>query len=85
MYKKGVLKNFTNFTSRHLCLNLFFTNVAGFRPATLLKNRLRQRCFPVNVAKFLRTRFSYNTSGGCFCIDLEVHDQQYEIIEQLNY
>ena len=26
-------------------------------PATLLKKRLWHRCFPVNFAKFLRTRF----------------------------
>ena len=32
-------------------------------PATLLKKRLRHRCFPVNFAKFLRTPFSQNTSG----------------------
>ena len=25
------------------------------RPATLLKKRLRHRCFPVNFVKFLRT------------------------------
>ena len=32
-------------------------------PATLLKKRLWHRCSPVNFAKFLRTRFSQNTSG----------------------
>ena len=31
--------------------------------ATLLKKRLRRRCFPVDFAKFLRTPFSQNTSG----------------------
>ena len=33
------------------------------RPATLLKKRLWERCFPVNFAKFLRTPFLQNTSG----------------------
>ena len=33
------------------------------QPATLLKKRLWQRCFPVNFAKFLRTPFLQNTSG----------------------
>ena len=28
------------------------------RPATLLKNKLQHKCFPVNFAKFLRTPFS---------------------------
>ena len=35
--------------------------------APLLKKRLQRRCFPVSFAKFLRTFFSQNTSGGCFC------------------
>ena len=39
--KKGVLRNFT------ICVS----------PATLLKRRLLNRCFPVNFAKFLRTAF----------------------------
>ena len=56
-YKKGVLRNFVNFTGKHLCQSLFFNKVAGLRPATLLKNRLWHRCFPVNFAKFLRTLF----------------------------
>ena len=35
-----------------------FLKVSGFQPATLLKKRLRKRCFSVNFAKFLRTSFS---------------------------
>ena len=33
----GVLKNFANFTWKHLCWSLFFTKLQAFRPATLLK------------------------------------------------
>ena len=43
--KKGVLRNFTKFTEKHLCQSLFFNKDAGCR------------CFPVNFAKFLRTSF----------------------------
>ena len=32
------------------------------RPATLLKKRLWEKCFPVNFAKFLRTPFLQNAS-----------------------
>ena len=32
-----------------------FNKVAGLRFATLLKKKLRHRCFPVNFAKFLKT------------------------------
>ena len=61
--KKGVLKNFTKFTGKHLCQSLFFNKVAGLRSTSLLKKRLWYRCFPVNFAKFLRTRFFQSTSG----------------------
>ena len=46
--RKGVLRNFTKFTRKHLCQSLFFNKVA------LLKTRLWHRCFPVNLVKFLR-------------------------------
>ena len=54
--KKGVLRNFAEFTGKHLCQRLFFNKVAGL-PGTLLKKSLRHRCFPVNFTKFLRTPF----------------------------
>ena len=60
--KKGVLRNFSKSTGKHLCQSLFFSKVAGAL-ATLLKKRLWHRCFPVNFAKFLRTPFSQNTAG----------------------
>ena len=40
-----------------------FSMKKGLRPATLLKKRLWPRCFPVNLAKYLRTPFLQNTSG----------------------
>ena len=46
--KKGVLRNFTKFTGKHLCQSFFFNKVAGLRSATLLKK---------NFVKFLRTPF----------------------------
>ena len=55
--KKGVLRNFSKFTGKHLCQSLFFNKVASLRPKTLLKKRLWHRCFPVNFEKFLRTPF----------------------------
>ena len=41
--------------------SLFFSKVSGLRPSTLLKKRLRRRCFSMNFEKFLRTRFFYRT------------------------
>ena len=54
---KGVLRNFTKFTGKHLCQRLFFNKVAGLRPATSLKKRLWHRCFPMNFVKFSITTF----------------------------
>ena len=56
-YKKGIFKNFTKFTRKHLCQSLFFNKAADFRTATLLKKRLSDRCFPVNFATFSRLLF----------------------------
>ena len=61
--KKGVLKNFAKFTGKPLCQSLFFDKIAGLRPATLLKKRLRHWCFPVNFVKNLRVPCLQNTSG----------------------
>ena len=42
-------------------------SVKRLNTATLLKKRLRHRCFPVNYLKFLRTLlFFKNTSRDCF-------------------
>ena len=62
-YKKSVLRNFTQFTGKHLCLSLSFNKVAVLRPATLLKKKLWYRCLPLNFVKLLRTPFFQNTSG----------------------
>ena len=40
------------FCKKHLCQSLFFNKVAGLMPATLLKKRPWNRCFPGNFAKF---------------------------------
>ena len=51
--KKGVLRNFTKFTGKHLCQSLFFNKVAGLSPTT----KKRGSAFPVNFVEFVRTHF----------------------------
>ena len=51
--KKGVLKNFANFTGKHLCWSLF-------QACSFIKKRLQQWCFPVKFTKFLRTSILKN-------------------------
>ena len=43
--KKGVLRNFTEFTGKHLCQSLFFNKVAFLRLATLLKKETLAQVF----------------------------------------
>ena len=50
--KIDILKNFAIFTEKKYVLKSLYNKVAG--PATFLN---RNRCFPVNVAKVLRTAF----------------------------
>ena len=59
--KKGVLRNFTIFTGKHLCHRFFFNKVHA-RPSTLLKKSLWYRSFTVNFTKSLRTPFLKNSS-----------------------
>ena len=47
--KKDALRNFKN-SQENSCARVF-------PPATLLRNRIWHRCFPVNFEKFLRTPF----------------------------
>ena len=50
--KKGVPKNFTSFTGKHLCSNLVLIRL---RLQKRDSNRFQRRCFPVKFAKFLKT------------------------------
>ena len=56
-FKKGVLKNFANFTGKHLCWSLFFNKVADLRVCNFIKKRLQQRYVPVKLAKFYEHLF----------------------------
>ena len=42
---RGVLKNFANFTRKHLCWSLVFTKLQAFRTATLLKKDSEEHLF----------------------------------------
>ena len=52
--KKGVLRNFANFTGKQLCWSLFLIELQPLG-LQLYKKRLQHRCFPVEFTKFLRT------------------------------
>ena len=55
--KIAVLKNFATFTGKHL------------QACNFIKKRLQHRCFPVNIAKFLRRPILKNIyNNGCSCL-----------------
>ena len=53
--QSSVLKRFAIFSGKHLRWSLFFNEDAGLQTCNFIKKRLQCRCFPVNIAKFLRT------------------------------
>ena len=54
-FKISVLKNFAIFTGNHPCWSLFLIKLQD--AYNFIKRRLQQRCFPANIAKFLKTAF----------------------------
>ena len=56
----GTLKNLANYTEKQLCQSLFFNKVTGSMDVTLLKKKLQHSCFPVNIAKFLKTTLLFS-------------------------
>ena len=59
--RKGVLRNFSKFTEKHLCQSLFLNKVLGLRPATLLKRTLWRKCFPVKFCEISKSTIFYRT------------------------
>ena len=68
--KEAVLKNFATSTW-NTCVVVSLLKVAGLKICNFIKKRPQHRCFPVNIAKFLRLTISKNI--GCFLIVLMVH------------
>ena len=84
--KKMFLKTSQNFTGKHLCRSLFFNKFAG--PTTLLKMRLRYKCFPVNFENVFRTISLQNTFEQLFLGILETpnkYDKQFTFVFPKEY
>ena len=62
----GTLKNFGNFSGKIHVLESLFKKASGPQACKFIKKRLQHRYFPVKLAKFSRTLFLQNTSGGWF-------------------
>ena len=60
-FKIGDLKNFANFTAKHLRWSLFSIKFQSWRPATLLKRGCNTGAFLWNLQNFKKT-FFYRTT-----------------------
>ena len=65
-FEIGVLK-VSNIHRKTPVLKSLFRKVASLEAYKFIKKRLQHRCFPVNIANFLRKFYLKNTTGGCFC------------------
>ena len=71
-FKKKVFFKISQNSQEKTCVGVSFLIRLlpwSLRLVTLLKRRVRHRCFPVNFAKILRTLFSQKASGHCFHYD----------------
>ena len=59
--KKGVLKNFTKFTGKHLCQSLFFNKVAGLGCNFIEKETLAQM-LSCEVCVLFKNTYFYRTT-----------------------
>ena len=70
--KKGVFKNFENFTGKQLCRGLFFNKVAGAACSFIKKETLAQ-AFSCKFCEIFKNTFFYRTppaaSGYYFTVD----------------
>ena len=57
--RKGVFKNFANFTGKQLCGSLFLWSYK-LPTRKVFKNRLQHKCFPVKFERLLRTAILKN-------------------------
>ena len=60
LFKIGCLKNLVISTG-NTCSGVSFYKTADLKAYNFIKKRPQHRCFPVSIAKFLRTSFFYRT------------------------
>ena len=55
--QKGVLRNFTKLTGKHLYQSLFFNKVAGLRPTTFIKKETTAQVFSCELCEISKNTF----------------------------
>ena len=60
-YKKGGIKNFANFTGKHLCQSLFFNKLQAEAACNFIKKENLTQMFPCEFCEISMKIFSYRT------------------------
>ena len=80
LYKKSCSENFCNKYRKTSMLESLFNRAANFHACRFMKKTLQCRCFPVNIAKVLRTPILKNVGERPL---LEVVPYKYHISDQV--
>ena len=80
--KRGVLKNFVNFTGKHFCLSLFLIKLQA---CNFVKKRLQHSSFPVHLDKFLKTSLLKSICERLFLfvVSLQAYNFHYRNLDKL--
>ena len=73
---KTLLLRFYNILRKILVFESLFNEVAGLQACNFIKKKLQHRCFPVNIAKFLRIPILRNSWKQLFLTRL--YGQKYK-------
>ena len=79
-YKISVTKIFAKFTEKH-CVGVIFDKAAGLNACRLIKKTLQHRCFPMNIARFVRTPF---VTQQLQWLLLNIDDDRYDSDKDIN-
>ena len=61
-FKIGVLKNFANFTGKHLWMESLFNTVAGLKACNFITKTLHSGAFLCEICEIFKSTFFYSTS-----------------------
>ena len=73
---RKLLIRFSNILRKTLVFESLFNEVAGLQACNFIKKKLQHRCFPVNIAKFLRIPILRNSWKQLFLTRL--YGQKYK-------
>ena len=79
--EKDALKNFTNFTGKHLCWSLFLIKLQGWGPSALLKRNTNAVVFQWNLWNFSEHLLLRTIANDCCCIFMYVYLQYMKKIQ----